>query len=259
MVPIAAHDTAEPARRARRAGSRASVVGPTPLLRHPLLAAETGLDIWVKHENHNPTCSFKVRGGLNLVASLPPAERRGVISASTGNHGQSIAFAAGREGVPCTIVTPRGNNPDKNASMRAMGAEVIEFGKDFDEARERVEQMCVERGLRYVHSANEPLLIAGVATYALEIFEALPDADVDRRADWRRQRRGGLRARAHGAREPRQDHRRPGPARGRVRALLEDAESRGREFGRHVCRGHGHAGDLRSDLRHPRTKSSTMW
>ena len=151
---------------------------PTALLRHPLLADETGLDLYVKHENHNPTCSFKIRGGLNLVASLPPAERRGVISASTGNHGQSIAFAAGREGIPCTIVTPRGNNPEKNASIRAMGAEVIEFGKDFDEAREYVERTVEERGLRYVHSANEPLLIAGVATYALEIFEALPDADV---------------------------------------------------------------------------------
>jgi threonine dehydratase len=154
------------------------LVRPTPLLRHPLLTAETGLDIYVKHENHNPTCSFKVRGGLNLVRSLPPAERRGVISASTGNHGQSIAFAAQREGVPCTIVTPRGNNPDKNAAIRAMGGEVIEHGKDFDEAREWVEQVYIERGLRYVHSANEPLLIAGVATYALEIYDELPDVDV---------------------------------------------------------------------------------
>lgn len=154
-----------------------SLVRPTALLQHPLLAAETGLDVYVKHENHNPTCSFKIRGGLNLVASLSAAERRGVISASTGNHGQSIALAAEREGVPCTIVTPRGNNPDKNASMRAMGADVIEFGKDFDEAREKVERMSVERGWRYVHSANEPLLIAGVATYAVEIFETLPEVD----------------------------------------------------------------------------------
>src|SRR5262245_27208696 len=92
------------------------VIRPTPLLRHPLLAAQTGLDIHVKHENHNPTCSFKVRGGLNLIGGLSAAERRGVISASTGNHGQSIAFAAQRAGVPCTIVTPRGNNPEKNAS-----------------------------------------------------------------------------------------------------------------------------------------------
>src|SRR5881398_1857721 len=154
------------------------VVRPTPLMRHPLLAAETGLDILVKHENHNPTGAFKVRGGLNLIASLTPQERRGVITATTGNHGESIALACRREHVPCTIVTPLGNNPEKNAAMRAFGAELVEFGRDFDEARERVEQMQSERGLRYVHSADEPLLIAGVATYALEIFDELPDVDV---------------------------------------------------------------------------------
>ena len=154
------------------------VVRPTPLMRHPLLAAETGLDIFVKHENHNPTGAFKVRGGVNLVGSLSPEERRGVITATTGNHGQSIALACQREGVPCTIVVPLGNNPEKNAAMRALGAELIEFGRDFDEARERVERLQHERTLRYVHSANEPLLIAGVATYALEIFEAQPDVDV---------------------------------------------------------------------------------
>jgi threonine dehydratase len=154
------------------------VVRPTPLMRHPLLAAETGLDISVKHENHNPTGAFKVRGGVNLVGSLAPEDRRGVITATTGNHGQSIALACEREGVPCTIVTPVGNNPEKNAAMRALGAELIEFGRDFDEARERVEQLQHDRGLRYVHSANEPLLIAGVATYALEIFDELPDVEV---------------------------------------------------------------------------------
>jgi threonine dehydratase len=165
---------------------------PTPLLRHPLLAGETGLDIHVKHENHNPTGAFKVRGGLNLIASLSESERRGVITATTGNHGQSIALACRMEGVPCTIVVPLGNNPEKNAAMRAYGAELIEHGKDFDEARELVEQMIGDgpsagpgrpegvdgRRLRYVHSANEPMLIAGVGTYALEIFEALPDVDV---------------------------------------------------------------------------------
>jgi threonine dehydratase len=156
----------------------ARVVRPTPLMRHPLLARETGLDIAVKHENHNPTGAFKVRGGLNLIGSLTAEERRGVITATTGNHGQSIALACQREGVPCTIVTPVGNNPEKNAAMRAFGAELIEFGRDFDEARERVEQLQHERGLRYVHSANEPLLVAGVATYALEIFDEQPDADV---------------------------------------------------------------------------------
>ena len=101
---------------------------PTPLLRHALLDAKTGLTIHVKHENCNPTGAFKVRGGLNLIANLSPDERRGVITATTGNHGQSIALACQREGVPCTIVVPIGNNPDKNAAMRALGAEVVEFG-----------------------------------------------------------------------------------------------------------------------------------
>lgn len=150
----------------------------TPLLRHPLLNAETGLDIRVKHENHNPTGAFKVRGGLNLVARLDGDERRGVITATTGNHGQSIALACQREGVPCTIVVPTGNNPDKNAAMRALGATVLEVGRDFDEAREYIERLLEQNGLRYVHSANEPHLITGVATYALELFEETPDVDV---------------------------------------------------------------------------------
>jgi threonine dehydratase len=154
------------------------VLTPTPLLRHPLLNDTLGLDIRVKHENHNPTCAFKVRGGANLIASLTPQEREsGVITATTGNHGQSIALACQRAGVACTIVVPVGNNPEKNAAMRAYGAELIEFGKDFDEARERLEQMLAERPRRYVHSANEPLLIAGVGTYGLEIFEQAPDID----------------------------------------------------------------------------------
>jgi len=159
----------------------APLLRPTPLARHPLLDEALGLEIHVKHENHNPTGAFKVRGGLTLVGALaregPPA---GVITASTGNHGQSIAYACRRHRVPCTVVVPAGNNPEKNAAMRALGAEVVEFGRDFDEAREEVERRVAAAGgaLRYVHSANEPLLIAGVATYALEIFEALPDADV---------------------------------------------------------------------------------
>jgi threonine dehydratase len=148
-------------------------------MRHPLLNAETGLDIHVKHENHNPTGAFKIRGGLNLVASLNADERaRGIITASTGNHGQSIAFAAALAGVSCLVAVPVGNNPDKNAAMRAFGATVVERGKDFDEAREWVESEAETRGLRYVHSANEPLLIAGVGTYALEVFDDLPDPDV---------------------------------------------------------------------------------
>ncbi len=151
---------------------------PTPLMSHALLTAKTGLNIFVKHENHNPTGAFKVRGGLNLIASLNPDERRGVITATTGNHGQSIAMGCLREGVPCTILVPEGNNPEKNAAMRALGATVIEYGRDFDQARERVEELQRSNGLRYVHSANEPMLITGVATYALEIFEETPDVDV---------------------------------------------------------------------------------
>ena len=151
-----------------------AAMAPSPLLYHPRLAEHLGAEVWVKHENHNPTGAFKVRGGLNLIARLPDDDRRrGVISATTGNHGQSIAFAARRAGVPCTLVVPRGNNPAKNASMRAWGAQVIEHGRNFDEARELVERLCGERGLRYVHSANEPDLIAGVGTYALEVAETL--------------------------------------------------------------------------------------
>ena len=155
------------------------VIRPTPLMRHPLLVEETGLDVWVKHENHNPTSAFKLRGGLNLIRSLSEAERRrGVVTASTGNHGQSIAMACQLEGVRCAVFVPEGNNPDKNAAMRAFGATLEEGGRDFDEARERCERAAVETGARYVHSANEPLLIAGVATYALEIFDELSDIDV---------------------------------------------------------------------------------
>jgi threonine dehydratase len=149
------------------------------LLRHPLLDEATGLSIWVKHENHNPTCAFKVRGGLNLVGAMTAEERaRGIVTASTGNHGQSIGLASRIYGVHCTVFVPEGNNPEKNAAMRAYGATVEEGGRDFDEARERCEVRARETGARYVHSADEPLLIAGVGTYALELFEELPDADV---------------------------------------------------------------------------------
>ncbi|MEO7156934.1 MAG: threonine dehydratase [Vicinamibacterales bacterium] len=149
------------------------------LLRHPLLDEATGLSIWVKHENHNPTGAFKVRGGLNLVGAMSPPERaRGIVTASTGNHGQSIALASRIHGVRSTVFVPDGNNPEKNAAIRAYGAVLEEGGRDFDEARERCERRAAETGARYVHSANEALLIAGVGTYALEVFEELPDADV---------------------------------------------------------------------------------
>jgi threonine dehydratase len=153
------------------------VIRPTPLMRHPLLADALGADVYVKHENHNPTGAFKVRGGLNLVRSLArELKTRGVVTASTGNHGQSIAFACREEGIPCKVYVPVGNNPDKNAAMRAWGATVVEHGRDFDEAREELERNAAGNGARYVHSANEPLLIAGVATAALEVFDAIaPD------------------------------------------------------------------------------------
>ena len=153
-------------------------IRPTPLMRHPVLDARAGVELWIKHENHNPTGAFKVRGGLNLVGAMPGDERRrGVVTASTGNHGQSIALACREHGVPCVVFVPEGNNPEKNASMRAMGAEVFEYGRDYDAARERVEQVVAREGWRYVHSANEPHLLAGVGTYAHEIFERVDDLD----------------------------------------------------------------------------------
>lgn len=151
---------------------------PTPLIHYQPLSEITGFQTYIKHENHNPTGSFKVRGGLNLVASLPQEEKeRGVITATRGNHGQSIAMASRIFGVPCTIVVPCGNNPEKNRAMRGFGAELVEYGRDFDEARQRTEEIREEKGLRYIHPANEPKLINGVGTYSLEIFEDLPDVD----------------------------------------------------------------------------------
>jgi threonine dehydratase len=120
-----------------------------------------------------------VRGGINLVARLTDEQRRsGVIGCTTGNHGQSLAYACRVFGVRCVIVVPAGNNPDKNAAIRALGAELIEHGKDFDAARQHCESIQSHERLRYVHSANEPDLIAGVGTLALEIFDELPDPDV---------------------------------------------------------------------------------
>ena len=212
---------------------------------------------WVKHENHNPTSAFKVRGGLNLVRSLSPDERRrGVVTASTGNHGQSIALACQREGVPCTVFVPDGNNPDKNAAMRAFGATLIEGGRDFDEARERCEQRPATTGARYVHSANEPLLIAGVATYALEIFEQLPDVDVDLRADRRRQRRVRDWPGAQGARRAAQGDRRAGGAGRRLHAIVARARAWSAIRRRHVRRRDGDARHLRLHVRDPRAASS---
>ena len=154
-------------------------LAPTPLLRHPMLERAVGTEVWVKHENHQPTGAFKVRGGVNLLSRLGPAERdQGVIAASTGNHGQSVAWAAQRFGIRAVICVPEAANPVKVEAIKAWGAELIEHGRDFDEAREHCEALAIRHGYRYVHSGNEPLLIAGVATETLEIVEARSDVDV---------------------------------------------------------------------------------
>lgn len=151
----------------------------TPLYRYPALDALTGARVWVKHENHQPVGAFKVRGGVNLISQLGAAERqRGVIAASTGNHGQSVAYAADVFGVRAVICMPEQANPVKVESMRALGAEVIFHGADFDAAREQCEKLATEHGYRYIHSGDEPALIAGVATGTLEILEAQPGTEV---------------------------------------------------------------------------------
>jgi threonine dehydratase len=152
---------------------------PTPLYEYAALSELLDTEVFVKHENHQPVGAFKVRGGVNLVSQLSAEEReRGVIAASTGNHGQSIAYAARLFGVPATICVPEAANPVKVASMRGLGAELVFHGRDFDDAREHCERLAGERGFRYVHSGDEPLLIAGVATETLEILEEQPGADV---------------------------------------------------------------------------------
>ncbi len=151
----------------------------TPLLEYPLLSEALGFQAYVKHENYQPTGAFKIRGGINLISQLSSEEkRRGVITASTGNHGQSIALASKMFGVDATVCVQEGANPVKVGGIRSYGAKIIEKGKDFDEARENAESLSKEKGYRYVHSANEPLLISGVGTVGLEIIEELPDLDV---------------------------------------------------------------------------------
>ena len=151
----------------------------TPLHRYLSLDDLIGGEVYVKHENHQRLGAFKARGGVNLMAQLSEDQRRrGVVSASTGNHGQSIAYAAGLFGAKAIIAVPEGANPGKVESIRSLGADVIFHGRVFEDAREHVERLAREEGYRYVHSVNEPMLIAGVATYALEIVEDLPDVEV---------------------------------------------------------------------------------
>jgi threonine dehydratase len=152
---------------------------PTPLYRYPTLDAQTSASLWIKHENHQPVGAFKVRGGINLISQLGADERsRGVITASTGNHGQSVAYAADLFGVRAIVCMPEQANPVKVESMRALGAELVFHGANFDDAREHCEKLAAEHGYRYVHSGDEPRLIAGVATCSLEILESRPDTEI---------------------------------------------------------------------------------
>jgi len=152
---------------------------PTPQYRWPLLEARCGTEVWVKHENHTPTGAFKVRGGLvyfeHLRRTRPEVD--GVVTATRGNHGQSVGFAARRSGVRAAVVVPHGNSVEKNAAMRALGVELIERGHDFQAAAEGAAEIAAERGWHRLPSFH-PLLVRGVASYALELFRAAPDLDV---------------------------------------------------------------------------------
>jgi threonine dehydratase len=150
----------------------------TPQYAWPLLAAATGAEVWVKHENHTPIGAFKLRGGLVYMDWLRRSGRKvgGVITATRGNHGQSVALAGRRAGVRATILIPHGNSAEKNAAMEAFGAELIVHGRDFDEAKARAMALAAERNLHYLPSFD-PLLVKGVATYALELFRAVADLD----------------------------------------------------------------------------------
>ena len=151
---------------------------PTPEICCPLLSQRCGCEVWVKHENHTPTGAFKVRGGLNYLNDLcnnnTPVS--GIISATRGNHGQSLAFACAQKGVPLTIIVPNGNNPEKNQSMKALGAELLVYGEDFQEARERAEVIAADKELHLI-GAFHPLLMRGVGTYAMELFSQVSDLD----------------------------------------------------------------------------------
>ena len=154
------------------------VMSPTPLYAWPKIKQRAGCTVWVKHENHTPTGAFKVRGGIVYLDRLrrEQPQIRGVISATRGNHGQSLSFAAARAGVSATIYVPAGNSPDQNSSIAAFGAKVVEFGRDFDEAKHEAFRVAAAEGLHLVPSFHRDL-VAGVASYALELFRAGPKLD----------------------------------------------------------------------------------
>jgi len=158
----------------------APYLSPTPFRRYPQLAALVGGDIelFVKHENHQPTNSFKIRNGLSLMTALTADERRrGVVAASTGNHGQGIAYGGTLLGVDTVVCVPAGNNPDKNATMRALGATVIEEGRDYDEAVAVMQRIAARDGRVVAHSTNDPRILAGAGTMTLEVVEQEPRLD----------------------------------------------------------------------------------
>jgi threonine dehydratase len=154
------------------------VMSPTPLYAWPKLKQRAGCTVWVKHENHTPTGAFKVRGGIVYLDHLrrEHPEISGVISATRGNHGQSLSFAAARAGVAATIYVPNGNSPDQNSAIAAFGAKVVQFGRDFDEAKHEAFRIAAAEGLHFVPSFHRDL-VAGVASYALELFRAGPKLD----------------------------------------------------------------------------------
>lgn len=151
---------------------------PTPQHLWPLLSERVGANVWVKHENHTPIGAFKVRGGLHFMTHLQREDPQcpGVITATRGNHGQSVALAASKVGIPATVLVPRGNNPEKNEAMRAFGAELIEHGDDFQDAREYAATLGAERGLRMIPPFHR-WLVEGVGTYSLEFLRAIPNLD----------------------------------------------------------------------------------
>jgi threonine dehydratase len=154
-------------------------LSPTPMHSYAAINELIGTTVFIKHENYQPVCAFKVRGGVNLVSQMSDEEKaRGVIAASTGNHGQSVAYAAHLFDVEARIVVPENANPGKVAAMQGLAAEVIFYGEKFDDARLHCQGLAEQHGYRYIHSGDEPLLIAGVATYALEMLEAQPDLEI---------------------------------------------------------------------------------
>jgi len=156
-----------------------SVMQPTPQIQWPLLSERLGTEVWVKHENHTPIAAFKARTALVYAAELfrEGHSITGLVTATRGNHGQSVALAARRFGVPAYVIIPRGNSPEKNAAMRAQGANLIEYGDDFQESKEHAQKLAAERGWHFVPSYHQNI-IKGVATYWLEFFSAVPNLDV---------------------------------------------------------------------------------